>query len=202
MTFSTGLAWSLLLFVVVAVVTPGANNLLAASSGARYGLRRSARLLAGIGVSMVSAVAVSATGLGGAIQSMPVLRVVLRAAGTAYLLWLAYRISRSRRPAVAEDGVAAPPGFRSGLLVTWLNPKAWTVSVSTAAGYSGISNDPLVLGAVIAAVFAVVLVPNLLLWCAGGRFLATTLRTDTQWRAVSGVLALLLVASLVPMWLE
>jgi threonine/homoserine/homoserine lactone efflux protein len=196
----TGLFWPLLLFVAIVVATPGANNLLAASSGAQFGLRRSAWLLLGIYVSMVSVVAASAAGLGGVLMSLPALQTALRAAGTMYLLWLAFRISRAGRPAKADE-VRTPPGFRTGLLITWLNPKAWTVAFSAAAGYSEISADPLVLAIVLATAFTVVLVPNLLLWCTGGQLLARTLHTDRQWRILNAMLALLLVASVIPMWL-
>jgi threonine/homoserine/homoserine lactone efflux protein len=64
------------------------------------------------------------------------------------------------------------------------------------------SANPLVLAATLATVFAVVLAPNLVLWCTGGQFLTRVLRTDQQWRIVNVVLGLLLVASIAPMWLE
>jgi threonine/homoserine/homoserine lactone efflux protein len=195
------LIWPLLLFAVVATGTPGANNLLAASTGAQFGVRRSAGLLAGIAVSVVSLVAIAAAGLGAVVASRPALETALRVAGTGYLLWLAVRICRSGRPDTG-GGPGAAPGFRAGLLVSWLNPKLWAVALSAAAGYSAISADPLVLAAVLAGVFTVVVVPNLLLWCRGGQFLATALTTDRQWRVLNIVLAVLLAASAAGMWLE
>lgn len=131
---TVGLLAGLAVFVVVAVMTPGANNVLAASSGARFGLRASIPLLAGIWVSMVLTIGISAAGLGGVIAALPVVVTVLRVAGTVYLLWLAYRISRAGRPGDLDGADVAQPGFRSGLMVTWLNPKAWTVAFSAAAG--------------------------------------------------------------------
>jgi hypothetical protein len=41
----------------------------------------------------------------------------------------------------------------------------------------------------------------LLAWCSGGQVLARLLTTERQWRAVNIALALLLVASIIPMWL-
>ncbi len=49
----TGLVASLALFAVVTVCSLGAANLLAASSGAQFGLRRSAGLLTGITVAVI-----------------------------------------------------------------------------------------------------------------------------------------------------
>ncbi len=118
----TGLLGGLALFVTLAAGTPGANNVLAAHSGARLGIRGSMALLAGIWVSMVATVAVSGAGLGGMLIAVPVLDVGLRVAGSAYLLWLAMQISRSGRPDLSGAD-AAHRGFRAGLMVTWLNPR-------------------------------------------------------------------------------
>jgi threonine/homoserine/homoserine lactone efflux protein len=202
LTHMTTLIWPLLLFAVIAVVTPGANNLLAAASGARFGLRRSTPLLVGIFVSVLAVVAVSAAGLGGVVTSLPAVRLALQVAGTAYIVWLAYRIARGGRPSDDGDGTEPLPGFRAGVLITALNPKAWTMAFSAAASYSKISANPLVLAATLATVFAVVLAPNLVLWCTGGQFLTRVLHTDRQWRIVNVVLGLLLVASMAPMWLD
>jgi threonine/homoserine/homoserine lactone efflux protein len=197
----TTLIWSLLLFATIAVVTPGANNLLAAASGARFGLRRSAPLLVGIFVSVLTVVAISAAGLGGVVTSLPTLQLALRAAGTAYVVWLAYRISRSTRPDTIDDEADTLPGFWAGVLITTVNPKAWTMAFSAAAGYSKISANPLILAATLGAVFAIVLAPNLILWYTGGQFLTRILNTDRQWRILNAFLALLLVVSVAPMWL-
>ena len=151
---------------------------------------------------MLAVVAISAVGLSGVVTSLPTLRLALQVAGTAYIVWLAYRIARSGRPTGVEDGAETLPGFWAGVLVTALNPKAWTMAVSAAAGFSTISVDPLILAATLGAAFAVVLAPNLVLWCAGGQLLTRILRTDRQWRIVNVVLGLLLVVSIAPMWLE
>jgi threonine/homoserine/homoserine lactone efflux protein len=196
-----GLVGSLLVFAVITICSPGANNLLAATSGARFGLRASAGLIAGLALAVVTLIAVAAAGVGAVVTSRPGLQLVLRAAGTAYLLWLAVHVARSGRPAL-EDGPESPPGFRTGVLVTSVNPKTWTVALSAASGYSAISADPLVLAAVLAGVFTVVVVPNLVLWCVGGEVLARRLSTDHQWAVLNGTLAALLALSVIPMWLE
>jgi threonine/homoserine/homoserine lactone efflux protein len=191
----------LLLFAVVVVFTPGANNVLAATSGAQVGLRASAPLLLGLGLGVVSLVVVTAVALGFLVRSAPDLQTVLKVVGTAYLVWLAVRIARSGRPPV--DGPArAAFTFRTGLLVSWLNPKTWLLGVSVASGYSALSADPVVLAAVLGAVFTAVVGPNLVVWCQAGHLVAERLRSDRQWRVLNLVLAALLVGSIVPMWLE
>jgi threonine/homoserine/homoserine lactone efflux protein len=173
---------------------------LAATSGARFGLRRSVPLLAGITVALVSLVVVSAAGLGGLVAARPTVQMVLRTAGSAYLLWLAWKISRSGVPDMTATAATSPSGFRAGVMLTWMNPKAWTLGLSTAAGYSAISPDPLILAFTIGAVFTVVVIPNLLLWCLGGVLLAKVLRTERHWRTANTVLGLLLAMSVALLW--
>jgi threonine/homoserine/homoserine lactone efflux protein len=191
----------LFLFAVVVVFTPGANNILAATSGAQFGLRASARLLFGLGLGVVSLVIVTAVGLGYLIRSVPDLQTILKLAGSAYLLWLATKIGRSGRPSL-EDPARSSLTFRAGLLVSWLNPKTWLLGISVASGYSALSTNPVVLAAVLGAVFTVVVGPNLIMWCQAGHLIAERLKTDRQWRILNLVLATLLVVSIIPMWLE
>jgi threonine/homoserine/homoserine lactone efflux protein len=194
------LIWPLLLFAVVMVVSPGTNNVLATNSGLRFGLRASLRLLAGLGLGVVSLVVLAALGLGLVVTGVPHAQTVLRVAGTGYLLWLAVRILRSGRPGTTQDP-QAPRTFTTGLLASWLNPKVWVLALSAVAGYSAISADPLVLAAILGGVFAAVVAPNLLLWCSCGQLMAARLTSDRHWRIANAALAALLVASIVPIWL-
>ena len=68
---------------------------------------------------------VLATGLGLAsvVHAEPRLHAVLKYAGAAYLLYLAWRIARAD-PASASAR-ARPIGFLEAILFTWMNPKAW-----------------------------------------------------------------------------
>src|SRR5918997_4891425 len=84
---------SLLAFAISATVTPGGATLLATASGARFGLRRSLPLLAGIAAGLAALVALAGAGLGSLLQAAPALQSAIRGAGSAYLLWLARRIS-------------------------------------------------------------------------------------------------------------
>src|SRR5262249_29480511 len=188
----SNLIWSLLLFGIVVVFTPGANNLLAATSGAQFGLRASAGLLLGLGSGVVSLVIITAVGLGSLVTSVPQVQTALRIAGTVYLIWLAAQIARSEAPDTGHAPADAR-GFRAGLMVSWLNPKVWMLGVSAVAGYSALSSNPLVLATILGAVFLMLVPPNLVLWCSAGQVIAKKLSTDRQWRILNITLAALLV---------
>ncbi len=191
----------LLVFVVVATITPGGATTLATASGAQFGFRRSVPLMAGIAAGLASLAAAAAAGLAGVLMAVPSLQVVTRLAGSAYLLWLAWQVARSGTP---RRGAApgTPTSFVGGACLLWLNPKGWAMALAAAASFAGLASGPLRLAALLGAAFGLAAAVSLSLWCAAGLLLARLLRTERQWRVLNAVLGLLIVTSVVPMWLE
>lgn len=196
-----GLFASLLLFVAVTAFTPGGATALAASSGMRHGLSGSVPVLSGLIVGTTSLAAASAFGLGNLMATYPALRLALAALGTAYFVWLAVMIGRSGAPDL-EAGRSAPLGFFAGLLLLWLNPKAWTMTLGAAASFGALAPDPLRLAMLLGSVFLCFSTAALAAWCLGGALLARTLSTPRQWRALNLTLAALLIVSILPVWAD
>ncbi|WP_164066717.1 LysE family transporter, partial [Serratia marcescens] len=73
---------------------PGATTL-ATASGARFGLRRSVPLMAGIAFGLTCLAAAAAAGLAGLLLAAPMLQLAMKLAGSLYLFWLALAIGRS-----------------------------------------------------------------------------------------------------------
>lgn len=190
----------LVLFAVVATITPGGATTMAAASGAHYGLRRSMPLVGGIAVGMASMAAAAAAGLAALLLAAPSLQLSMKVIGTAYLLWLAWKIGRAGAPR-RTGSTAAPTTFIGGTWMLWHNPKGWAMTMGAAASFDAIANGPLQLAALLASVFGVAAAVSLVLWCMAGQMLARLLKTERQWRVLNTVLALLLATSIAPMWL-
>jgi threonine/homoserine/homoserine lactone efflux protein len=191
---------SLVLVAVVTTFTPGPATLLAAAIGARYGFLRCLPVLAGITAGLVALVAAAAVGLAALLQSVPVLQASMKVAGSAYLLWLAWKIGRSGAPDIGT-AAASPAGFGSGLVLLWLNPKAWAMALGAASAFAGLASDSLRLAGLLGAVFGIAVAASLSLWCAGGLVLGRRLRTARQWQTVNAALGLLQAASVATLWL-
>lgn len=192
---------SLCFFAAVATVTPGGATLLAAASGTRFGFRRSVPLLAGLSIGLASLMAAAAIGLAALLQSAPALQLIIKAVGSAYLFWLAWKIAQSGAPDTNSGAAAAPVTFSAGLVLLWLNPKGWTMAFAAAAAYAELASSPLQIALLLGTVFGLAAVSALSLWCASGLVLGRTLRTERHWKIANMVLGLLLAASIVPMWL-
>jgi len=190
----------LVLFAAVATVTPGGATTVATASGAHFGFGRSVPLMAGIAAGLASMAAAAALGFAGMLLALPSLQVALKAIGTLYLLWLAWRIGRSGSPQLDKD-LARPQSFIGGIWLLWYNPKGWAMTSGAAVSFAALAATPAELALLLGTVFGIAAIVSLSLWCAAGQVLARRLTADWQWRVLNMLLALLLAASIIPMWL-
>jgi len=184
--------FSLALFVVATAVTPGPNNLLLLASGLNVGVRRTVPLLLGIATGFGLLLLVMGLGAAALLRAWPVLEQVLLAAGAAYLLWLAWKTARAAPPVEGEAGRPGL-GFRHGMLLQAVNPKAWMMAVSAAGLY--VPGGDVAALLVVVVTFTLLGLPCNLVWAMGGALLSGLRAHPARLRAVNRLLALMLVAS-------
>ncbi len=144
--------------------------------------------------------ALAAAGLAGVLLAKPSLQIAMKAIGSLYLIWLAWRISRSGPPHLRAN-IAKPTSFVGGAWMLWHNPKGWAMTLGAAASFAALADGPIRLAALLGLTFGVAAAASLAVWCMAGQLLARLLRTDRQWRALNAILGVVLVASIIPMWL-
>lgn len=188
-------------FAVAMSATPGPNNALVAASGARFGIWRTLPHMAGITLGFPVMLVAVALGAGEVLRTQQWLQAVLRWAGAAYLLWLAWSIARSP-PHLATGSVGRQPmGFVRAALFQWVNPKAWVIAVGAVVTFTS-GEQRFGQALALAAVFAVVCLPCVLFWTGVGVGASRLLRTERALRRFDLVMAALLAASLVPVLME
>ena len=191
----------LLLFSIVATITPGGATTMVAASGAHFGFRRSLPLMTGIAAGMASMAAAAAAGLASALVALPSLQLLMKVVGSLYLLWLAWKISRAGAPR-SMTSAATPTTFIGGVWMLWHNPKGWAMTMGAAASFGALAAGPQQLAALLAMTFGAAALLSLILWCLAGQLLSRLLRNERQWRLLNIVLALLLTTSIAPMWIS
>lgn len=115
---------SLLAFLLASsslLAVPGPTNTLLATSGASVGVSRSLHLLAAELCGYLIAILMLRLVAGPVLADLPILSVVVRAAVTVYILYLAGMLWRSASPELRDS---RPVTFGQVLLTTLLNPKA------------------------------------------------------------------------------
>ena len=188
------------LFAFASSITPGPNNLMLLASGANFGLRASVPHVLGITSGFMLLVASVGLGLAAVFSRLPWLYAGMRWVGAAYLLVLAWRIARSAPPAAARarSGQARPMGYWGAVAFQWVNPKAWLMAVSAFSTYLPAGGGvPLVLQAVL--LYGAINLPSVTAWAVGGSHLQRLLHSRRRVLAFNLAMAVLLVASLLPL---
>ena len=177
-------------FALAMTATPGPNNAMVAASAANFGLRRSLPHVLGIALGFPVMIVLVALGLAEVLAASPGLQAALRWVGTAWMLWLAWKIATAE-PATAEVARRGRPmTLVQAALFQWVNPKAWIIASGAILTYG----RPWVL----AIIFGLAAVGCLLGWAAIGLGTARLLRTPAALRWFNRAMAALLVLSLVP----
>jgi threonine/homoserine/homoserine lactone efflux protein len=194
---STDLFWALLVFVVVTLITPGPNNTMLLASGLNFGFRRGLPHLLGVALGFGAMVLAVGVGLGAVFQAYPAAYTVLKYAGAAYLLWLAWQIATAG--AIDEGGEARgrPITFLEGAAFQWLNPKGWVMAVGAVTTYAAVAAFPLNV-LLMAFLFGSLGLVSSATWLGFGTGLKRLLTSARAVRVVNVTMALLLVGSLWP----
>jgi threonine/homoserine/homoserine lactone efflux protein len=193
---------SVVIIAIVMTFSPGALNVLIASSGVQVGMRSSLPLCLGIITGTLLVSTVSVVGFASIIQREPSIQMLMRGMGTIYLLLLGWKIAHAGAPDLVVPTDARPRGFVAGSLNTVLNPTLWTMVLNAAAGSATLASSSLRIAMVFAVIFAMVHVANFAVWCSGGQFLSRRFRTARHWQIANSVLGLLVVLALIPIWMR
>jgi threonine/homoserine/homoserine lactone efflux protein len=185
------------LYVIVATITPGPNNVMLMTVGLTKGHGPAFRAGLGVSSGWGFQVLLCSLGLGTAVGYVPGLSSAVEVLGIAYLLWLAFNLWRAD-----ELGGAAPLlSFTGAFFFQWVNPKALSMSLTTA----GLFVVPATHGVPLASAAAVTLgctllcVPSTAAWALLGVFVQRYLSTASSVRTFNRVAAASLVATV--LWL-
>lgn len=189
MTFETFLA--LFSLALLAAWTPGPNNLMLASSGANFGLRRTLPHICGVAFGFPIMIFVVATGLGAIIAASAALQDAMRWAGAALLLWFAWRIATAGR---AEDSARARPlNFVEAAGFQWVNPKAWAMAMATTAQF--VTGSAVIVESLLCSLaYTLAGLGSSVVWSGFGVWIRRLLLTDLRLRVFNVTMGLLIAS--------
>lgn len=197
------LIFSLTIFLFIAAITPGPNNLLLTSSGANVGFKGSLKLMAGIMLGMQCVLLSSAFGVAALLIIYPALHIGLKIIGSAYLLWLAWKTATSsyQRLDIPAKTPQAVSWFQGGLL-QFLNPKAWMMGLGAVGSFS-LSGDAY-FSSIIAMSIVMVIVNFVagIVWILGGTLISLFLQSRRSWFIFNISMGLLTALCVPLIWVE
>jgi threonine/homoserine/homoserine lactone efflux protein len=198
---SNPLLIAFIVFAAVMYLTPGPNNILVLSSGLTFGFRPTVPAIAGITFGCAFMVAAVGLGFGSIFVAYPVLQTILKYAGAAYLVYLAAAIAMSEPVKPGEDSGRRPMTFWGAALFQWVNVKGWVMVIGTITAYAGIARFPWNI-AIQVAVCLLLGVVATSIWTLSGTWLRALMTSPRAVRAFNIVMAALLLASLIPVFMD
>jgi threonine/homoserine/homoserine lactone efflux protein len=190
------------IYAIVTAFTPGPNNMMLLSSGTNFGFRRTIPHMFGITAGVFALQMALGLGLGEVFKLLPWLYLILRVASLLYLLYLAYKIATSGTPSGGDDKPRAKPmTFFGALAFQVINPKLIIVSIGFLSAYLP-ANPPmpkLLAGVLVNTVVGYL---STVAWAGLGVVVNKFLQQPRAIRVFNWTMAILLVASMVPVLFE
>lgn len=165
---------ALLVLATAMSFSPGPNTTLSTALAANGGLGRAMRFVVAVPVGWSALLLLCAGGVGALVTAAPTARVAIKVLGIAYLLWLAFKLSRSGQLGQAGAG-RMQVGFWQGVGLQFVNIKAWLLALTLVAGWVAGQAEPVQRVAVLLGVMLVFAFASNLAYAAAGALLRTWL---------------------------
>ena len=189
------------LFAFVTSVTPGPNNIMLTASGANFGFKRTLPHIAGIITGMGLLNVSVGLGLGALFTQFPVLQQVLRIVGSAYLLWLAYKLLSFS--AISDKKTEGKPfSLVQAAAFQYINPKAWIMVISANASFSLMGDGYWWSVLMITTIYAVVGTPSIMVWAGFGQYMRQFLGQQNVLRLFNITMAVLTALCVGFIWMD
>lgn len=181
----------LMTYCFVMSSTPGPNNVMLATSGAKFGYRGALPQILGQTSGGAVQTFVTCLGLGSVFVAYPVLHPLLRVSGALYLVYLAWKLSAS---ALGEARDSKPLTFVQAALFQAVNPKSWVKSITLASVFMPVGLSAPV-GALLVSVLGLLIgLPSASLWALFGVAIRRLLTDPRKQRIFNLTMGAMLVA--------
>jgi threonine/homoserine/homoserine lactone efflux protein len=192
---------AIFLFALSAGITPGPNNIMLMSSGMNFGIKRSLPHVAGVCIGFTLMVILVGLGFSVIFERFPILHEVIKVLGLVYLLYLSWLIANAA-PSELDNEKSKPFSFIQAALFQWINPKAWVMATGAISAFTSLNSDIHWQVLLIASFFFIAAIISSTSWLVFGKSLKRLLKNIKQQKIFNISMALLLVASMVPVMQE
>lgn len=185
---------ALFTFALVSSITPGPNNIMLMSSGTNFGFKKSIPHMLGVSLGFAMMVILVGVGLMELFILFPMVKEALKIVSIGYLVYLSYRIATSTSVSQETNTKTTPLSFIQAALFQWVNPKAWTMALSSITLYAPSNTIENVLK--VSLVYALVNIPSVSTWVVLGKQIRKALDSPKSLKIFNITMASLLLSSL------
>jgi threonine/homoserine/homoserine lactone efflux protein len=189
---------SMFIFALIGAISPGPVNIIATGSGAVFGFRRTIPHVLGATIAYTLIVLMVGIGLNSSLIVFPEISHTLRYVGSAFLLYMSYKIATAV-PIGSEEitETTQPPSLIEGALAQGLNPKAWLVSMSGVSLFVTVQQQTTLYLLVFCVISFTVCLLGISTWAAIGYSIRSLLSTTKRQISFNILMGLMLSATVV-----
>ncbi|KAB7884559.1 LysE family translocator [Poseidonibacter ostreae] len=186
-------------FTLTTHITPGPTNIILLSSVLNFGYKRSLPFMIGNIISYPIMMIFTGFGFGLLLTQHPTMMSILKVFGMAYLCFMAWKIFKDTHTYDTKKAVEKEPfTFWQSLIYPWLNPKAWIVYSSTISVFITSSENSFIQMSIIVFFIFISMVITVYAWAFGGVILKKFMKNEKFIKRINQTMAILLVASIIP----
>ena len=190
----------LLLLCIIQSGTPGTNNIMLTASGKNFGYVKTIPHMTGVVFGFLTLLIVMGLGLISVFTSYPIAQTILQILGSLYLLYLSYRIYFTYSS--DNEDRSKPITFIESSLFQYVNPKGVMMAITTISIYTDYKNfefiDSFLEGMVFVLLgFTISNTFSVLTWTSVGVFLNNFIKSKAAIRNFNGLMATLLVLTVI-----
>ncbi len=194
---------SIVTFTLSTAITPGPNNIMLLSSGLTFGYKRTIPHIVGIIFGFPMMILVIGLGMGTLFEKFPLVLTSLKFIGIIYLFWMAHKIANNKSSYEVEENINSKPfSFIQAALFQWVNPKAWIMAITSISIFVTENENSIIQVLIISLIYCLSGCISSNTWAFGGTVLKKIIKDDNSVQILNICMAILLIASVVPIIFE
>jgi threonine/homoserine/homoserine lactone efflux protein len=159
----------LIFFSVAAAFTPGPNNIIGSYSGFNFGIKKSIPLILGVTFGYTILITFVAGGLNIIFNAYPILKTIIKIAGSIFLIYLAYKISFQNK--VQKKSIKNPVKFFDTFIFQFINPKGVFAAITSISLFVELGESYVLHSMIVITVSFFCAITSITSWCLLGKFL-------------------------------
>ena len=160
---------SLLLFGIVASLSPGPNNIMTSYTAFNFGVKKTIPTMLGVIIGWTILVIFLQVGSVIVFQKLEILQKIIRVLGSIYLLFMAYKISFSSIK--LKKASPKPVTFLNTFFFQFVNPKSIIIALAAIAMFINPHENFIRDSIILTTIFFFMAVGSQAAWCLMGKYL-------------------------------
>ena len=186
---------SLLLFGIVASLSPGPNNIMTSYTAFNFGVKKTIPTMLGVIIGWTILVIFLQVGSVIVFQKLEVLQKIIRILGSFYLVFMAYKISFSSIK--LKKASPQPVTFLNTFFFQFVNPKSIIIALAAIAMFINPQENFIKDSIILTTIFFFMAVGSQAAWCLMGKYLRKFATSDKFIKNFNYTMSFLLIVCVI-----